>query len=42
MDSDTVFHHLRLKTVLSKAKEDEYIHLIDAIITLKHKQNYTM
>ena len=27
IDSDTVIHHLRLKTVLSKAKEDELLQI---------------
>jgi hypothetical protein len=31
MDSDTVIHHLRLKTVLSKAKEDELLQITSGL-----------
>ena len=31
MDSDTIIHHLRLKTVLSKAKEDELLQITSGL-----------
>jgi hypothetical protein len=31
MDSDIVIHHLRLKTVLSKAKEDELLQITSGL-----------